>query len=134
MGSYDGAEACELVGLFLLSKLEHLGLNIGLYHNDALEAANLDPAVWENTKKMIFRKVTYFIPPWRSNVRTNIVKTTFHKKEVQEQHQAHHVHLEPPGPERPLHHHHEHHGESILLQPSKQQMQAVPAAETKATN
>ena len=34
MGSYDGAETCELVGLYLLSKLEDLGLNIGLYRDD----------------------------------------------------------------------------------------------------
>ena len=27
-GSYDGAEACELVGLFILSKLQNLNLDV----------------------------------------------------------------------------------------------------------
>ena len=38
MGSYDGAEICELVGLFLLSKLNHiLGVDkAGLYRDDGL--------------------------------------------------------------------------------------------------
>ena len=38
MGSYDGAEVCELVGLFLLSKLQPLlGVNrVGLYRDDGL--------------------------------------------------------------------------------------------------
>ena len=27
MGSYDGAETCELVGLYMLSQLEQLGIN-----------------------------------------------------------------------------------------------------------
>ena len=35
MGSYDGAEICELVGLFTLSKLKDtFGNNIGLYRDD----------------------------------------------------------------------------------------------------
>ena len=36
MGSFDGAECCELVGLYLLSKLQHLNINVGLYQGDAL--------------------------------------------------------------------------------------------------
>ena len=37
MGSYDGAEICELVGLFILSKLKDtFGNNIGLYPDDGL--------------------------------------------------------------------------------------------------
>ena len=39
MGSYDGAEICELVGLFILNHLaKQFGkkLNIGLYRNDGL--------------------------------------------------------------------------------------------------
>jgi hypothetical protein len=38
MGSYDGAEICELVGLFILSKLEaKFGKNqVGLYRDDGL--------------------------------------------------------------------------------------------------
>ena len=29
IGSFDGAEACELEGLFLLSQLTHLDVNVG---------------------------------------------------------------------------------------------------------
>ena len=37
MGSYNGAEICELVGLFILSKLKDtFGNNIGLYRDDGL--------------------------------------------------------------------------------------------------
>ena len=53
-GSYDGAETCELVGLFLLSKLDHLNLNIGLYRDDALIVSTLTPRLLEKKKKKIF--------------------------------------------------------------------------------
>ena len=43
MGSWDGAEVCELVGLFLLSKLQHLALNVGLYRDDGLAVTRLRP-------------------------------------------------------------------------------------------
>ena len=38
MGSFDGAETCELVGLYLLSKLSHIipTSKIGLYRDDGL--------------------------------------------------------------------------------------------------
>ena len=37
MGSYDGAEICELVGLFVLNLSNHLGKsNVGLYRDDGL--------------------------------------------------------------------------------------------------
>ena len=37
MCSFDGAETCELVGLYLLSKLTQVvGNNIGLYRDDGL--------------------------------------------------------------------------------------------------
>ena len=37
MGSYDGAEVCELVGLFMLHSLQgRFGKNIGLYRDDGL--------------------------------------------------------------------------------------------------
>eukprot|EP00745_Piridium_sociabile_P013986 TRINITY_DN2060_c0_g1_i4.p1 TRINITY_DN2060_c0_g1~~TRINITY_DN2060_c0_g1_i4.p1 ORF type:complete len:436 (-),score=96.63 TRINITY_DN2060_c0_g1_i4:282-1589(-) len=54
MGSYDGAETCELVGLFLLSELqaEH-GNNIGLYRDDGLAALNKSPKEVETIKKNI---------------------------------------------------------------------------------
>ena len=43
MGSYDGAETCVLVGSFLLSQLQHLDVNIGLYRDDGLAISNAAP-------------------------------------------------------------------------------------------
>ena len=45
-GSYDGAEACELVGLYILSKLQELGINVGIYRDDGL-------AVSQGTRRQI---------------------------------------------------------------------------------
>ena len=43
MGSFDGAEVADLVGLFLLSQLAHLPIDGGLYRDDALFTCNLAP-------------------------------------------------------------------------------------------
>ena len=43
MGSYDGAETCELVGLYILSLLEPLGVNAGLYRDDGLLVTRSGP-------------------------------------------------------------------------------------------
>jgi hypothetical protein len=41
MGSYDGAEICELIGLFILNSLQNLfGKDIGLYRDDGLAVLN----------------------------------------------------------------------------------------------
>ena len=53
MGSYDGAETCELVGSFLLSQLQHLDIDVGLYRDDGLAISNSPPRVTENIKKKI---------------------------------------------------------------------------------
>ena len=55
MGSYDCAETCELVGSFLLSQLQHLEVNIGLYRDDGLAICDASPRDMENTKKEICR-------------------------------------------------------------------------------
>ena len=55
MGSYDGAETCELIGLFMLSKLNHLNINCGLYRDDGLALCDLTPRQAEITKKEICR-------------------------------------------------------------------------------
>ena len=57
MGSYDGAEICELVGLFLLSKLSnviHMN-NIGLYRDDGLAIIrkSFGPEMERTRKKVI---------------------------------------------------------------------------------
>ena len=53
MGSFDGAENCELVGLFLLSQLQHLNINIGLYRDDGLAVSNLTRKQTETVKQNI---------------------------------------------------------------------------------
>lgn len=54
MGSYDGAETCELVGCFLLSSLaEKYGNRIGLYRDDGLAIFNKSPKEIEDIKKDI---------------------------------------------------------------------------------
>ena len=54
MGSFDGAETCELVGSYLLSKLTpEYGNDIGLYRDDGLAAFNETPKQMENVKKHI---------------------------------------------------------------------------------
>ena len=42
MGSLDGAEVCELVGLYLLNKIKPLlgSNNVGLYRDDGLAIAH----------------------------------------------------------------------------------------------
>ena len=60
MGSYDGAETCELVGCYLLSQLNEIpGVEIGLYRDDGLAVLQQTPSATERIKKeicKIFRK------------------------------------------------------------------------------
>ena len=51
MGAYDGAEACDLVALFLLSKLQHLPINVGAYRDDVLAVCSLTPSQVEKVKQ-----------------------------------------------------------------------------------
>ena len=51
MGSFDGAECCEIVGLFLLSELQELGVEVGIYRDDGLCVFELAPMKVENIKK-----------------------------------------------------------------------------------
>ena len=51
MGSFNGTETCELVGLFLLSQLTHLDVNVGLYRDDGLETCTKSPKQVEAIKK-----------------------------------------------------------------------------------
>ena len=51
MGSYDGAETCELVGsLSSFSFLQNLNINIGLYRDDGLAISNATPSETDNRK------------------------------------------------------------------------------------
>ena len=54
MGSYDGAETCELVGTYLLTQLpKELTCSIGLYRDDGLAVCKGTPQAIEKTKKLI---------------------------------------------------------------------------------
>ena len=53
MVSFDGAEVCQPVRLYLLSQLQHLDLNVGLYRDDGLAVKKLSPQNTERTKKEI---------------------------------------------------------------------------------
>ena len=55
MGSFDGAENCDIVGLFLLSQIQHLDTNIGLYRDDGLAASCLSAQQTDAAKKEICR-------------------------------------------------------------------------------
>lgn len=55
MGSYDGAETCELVGNYILSQLKEIPheMEIGLYRDDGLAVLNQTPQKIEKIKKEI---------------------------------------------------------------------------------
>ena len=55
MGSYDGAETCELVGTYILSQLKQIpyGMEIGLYRDDGLAVLDQTPQKIEKIKKEI---------------------------------------------------------------------------------
>ena len=52
-GTFDGAELCELVGIYILPQLQKLQENNGLYRDDGLMASKLTPRQNENLKKKI---------------------------------------------------------------------------------
>ncbi len=56
MGSYDGAECCELVGLFILNKLCNIlqQPNVGLYRDDGLAAVSGSGPQIERMRKQVF--------------------------------------------------------------------------------
>ena len=56
IGSYDGTELYELVELYLLSQLQNLNINVGLYRDDGLAVTNQTPREAEMTKKKLCRK------------------------------------------------------------------------------
>ena len=53
MGSWDGTEVADLVGLYLLSQLSDLPINVGLYRDDGLAVCNLSGRQAELTKKKL---------------------------------------------------------------------------------
>ena len=53
MGSWDGAEICELIGLYLLFLLRDIDINVGLYRDDGLAFTDKTPRQCECIKKRI---------------------------------------------------------------------------------
>ena len=53
MGFFDGAEVCELIGLFILEELEELGIEVGIYRDDGLAVSDQNPQGVERIKKKI---------------------------------------------------------------------------------
>lgn len=75
MGSYDGAEACELVGLFILEQLKPLNINVGLYRDDGLAVSAKTPRQTENLKKDICKIFSKF--NLRITIEANIKTVNF---------------------------------------------------------
>ena len=55
MGAYDGAESCDLIGLFLLHQLANQikGLEIGLYRDDGLAVCEMTARLTEKLRQKI---------------------------------------------------------------------------------
>ena len=53
MGAYDGAEKCDLVGLYLIYLLRNLPITPGLYRDDGLAVSSLSPKETEKGKNQI---------------------------------------------------------------------------------
>ena len=53
MGSFDGAETCELVGLFMLDQLREANIDLGLYRDDGLGVTNLKGRPLEAKRQQI---------------------------------------------------------------------------------
>ena len=82
MGSFDGAEVCELVGLFILNSLqERFGENVGLYRDDGLAVVNTRSGrLCDKERKELIRIFDYFglkITVQTNQQRTNFLNLTF---------------------------------------------------------
>ena len=51
MGSFDGAETAELVGLYLLDKVKKILPNAGLYRDDGIAMDRLNKQQWSRLEK-----------------------------------------------------------------------------------
>jgi hypothetical protein len=82
MGSHDGAESCELVGTFILSKISKLlpQENVGLYRDDGLAVVTKPPAAAEKLKKKLceeFKKLGLQITATANTTTTDFLDVTF---------------------------------------------------------
>ena len=53
MGSFDGAETSDIVGLYLLNKVKHLGVSLGCFRDDWLGISRLTPRQTDLVKKKL---------------------------------------------------------------------------------
>ena len=82
MGSYDGAEICKLIGLFILNLLQELFVkDVGLYRDDGLAVLNTKSGrLCEKAKKDLIRKFNELgisITILTNQQRTNFLDITF---------------------------------------------------------
>ena len=89
MGSYDGAEICELVGLFILSKLKDtFGNNIGLYRDDCLvlldtKSGRLSDKKARKDLTHAFNELGLNITAQANQLSTNFLDITFDVQTIQ---------------------------------------------------
>ena len=81
MGSYDGAETCELIGSFLLHEISKKhSINLGLYRDDGLAVTGSTPRQAEKLKKdlcLIFKKHGLNITAETNKKVTHFLDVTF---------------------------------------------------------
>ena len=83
MGSFDGAEICELVGLFILNKLLNIipAKDLGLYRDDGLTVLrNKSGPKMERTRKNIikaFQEIELNITAETNLIQTDFLDVTF---------------------------------------------------------
>ena len=82
MGSYDGAEVCELIGLFILDTLQdRFGKDVGLYRNDGLAVINTRSGrLCDKERKeltAVFDNLGLKITALNNQLRTNFLDLTF---------------------------------------------------------
>ena len=77
MGSYDGAETAEILGLYVLSKLEKLihQKHLGLYRDDGLAVVNLTGVEVERLRKQVFKLFKSL--ELKVTIEANITETDF---------------------------------------------------------
>ena len=63
MGAYDGGETCDICVLYLLSKLQHLNINIGAYKDDWLAVSSQSARCTERSRQELERHVLIFRGP-----------------------------------------------------------------------
>ena len=80
-GSFDGTETCEIVGLFILSKLSHIrNANIDLYRDDGLLVTTAPTQQAEKMKKQIceiFKKMGLKITAKSNTKKVDFLDLTF---------------------------------------------------------